>query len=181
PPATRAALVSLLAWRLDLDHVDPLSSVARVSTGNPRYPAGKAVTLRAISAHRDVYPTSCPGTSLYAQLPAIRAAVAQTGLPKIYTPTVSGALGGPVRFTARISARSSWVVAVRRQDGTLVASGIGTGTNVDWTWDAATAPSDRYTWTIDVPQARSATGTIGIVPVPLAPQQLKVAPPGGTP
>ena len=175
-PATRAALVSLLAWRLDLEHVDPLSSVVRVSTGNPRYPAGKAVTLRAIAAHRDVYATSCPGTSLYAQLPAIRAAVARTGLPKIYTPAVSGALGGPARFTARLSTGASWTVAVRAQDGTLVATGAGTGTNVDWTWDATTAPPGRYTWTIAVPQARSATGIIGTAPVPLALQQLKIAP-----
>jgi N-acetylmuramoyl-L-alanine amidase/FlgD Ig-like domain len=175
-PATRTALVSLLAWRLDLDHVDPLSSVVRVSTGNPRYPAGRTVTLRAISAHRDVYPTSCPGTSLYAQLPAIRSAVAQTGLPKIYTPAVSGALGGLVRFTARLSARSAWTVAVRGTDGTAVAGGAGTGTTVDWTWDATAAQPGAYTWTIAVPQARSATGTIGTAPVPLALQQLRIAP-----
>ena len=175
-PAARAALVSLLAWRLDLGHVDPLSAVVRISTGNPRYPAGRAVTLRAISGHRDVYPTSCPGSSLYAQLPAMRTAVARTGLPKIYTPAVSGALGGQVRFTARLSSRSSWTVSVRRSDGTAVAAGTGTGTVVDWTWDATAAPPDRYTWTIGAPQARPATGTIGSAPVPLALQQLKAAP-----
>ena len=175
-PAARAALDSLLAWRLDLDHVDPLSTVVRISTGNPRYPAGKPVTLRAISGHRDVYPTSCPGSSLYAQLPAIRSAVARIGLPKIYTPAVSGALGGPVRFTARLSGRSSWTVSVRRSDGTSVAGGAGAGTSVDWTWDATAAPPGRYTWTIAAPRARSATGTIGSTPVPLALQQLKVAP-----
>ena len=98
----KEALVSLLAWRLDLDHVDPVSSVERISSGNPRYPAGTAVTLRAISGHRDAYPTSCPGASLYAQLPVIRAEVAQTGLPKLYSPTVSGVLGGSLRFQARV-------------------------------------------------------------------------------
>ena len=98
-PAARAALVSLIAWRLDLAHVDPLSKVVRVSAGNPRYPAGTAVTLNAISGHRDVYPTSCPGASLYAQLPSLRSEVAQTGLPKLYSPAVVGTLGGPVRFT----------------------------------------------------------------------------------
>ena len=102
-PAARAALVSLIAWRLDLAHVDPLSKVVRVSAGNPRYPAGTAVTLNAISGHRDVYPTSCPGASLYAQLPSLRTAVAKTGLPKLYSPVVIGALGGPIRFTARLS------------------------------------------------------------------------------
>ena len=44
-PAARAALVSLIAWRLDLAHVDPLSKVVRVSAGNPRYAAGTAITL----------------------------------------------------------------------------------------------------------------------------------------
>ena len=175
-PAARAALVSLIAWRLDLDHVDPLSSVVRISTGNPRYPAGRAVTLHAISGHRDAYPTDCPGASLYAQLPAIRTAVEKTGLPKIYTPTASGALGGPVRFTARLSARAPWTVMIRGSSGKTVASGAGTSTTVDWTWDATAAPPDRYTWTIAVPQARSAVGTIGTAPVALALQQLKVAP-----
>ena len=98
-PAARAALVSLIAWRLDLAHVDPLSKVARVSAGNPRYAAGTAVTLNAISGHRDVYPTSCPGASLYAQLPSLRTEVSKTGLPKLYSPVVVGTLGGPIRFT----------------------------------------------------------------------------------
>jgi hypothetical protein len=180
-PAARAALVSLLAWRLDLGHVDPLSSVVRISTGNPRHPAGKAVTLRAISAHRDAYPTSCPGSSLYAQLPAIRTEVAHTGLPKIYSPAVTGALGGPVRFTARLSARVAWTVSIRRSDGTPVGGGSGSGTGVDWTWDATAARPERYTWTISTPQARPATGTIGAAPVPLALQQLNVAPAVVTP
>jgi hypothetical protein len=180
-PAARAALVSLLAWRLDLDHVDPLSSVVRVSTGNPRYPSGTAVTLKAISAHRDVYPTSCPGTSLYAQLPAIRSAVAQTGLPKLYAPAVIGALGGPVRFTARLSGQAAWAVTVRDANKAVVASGGGIGTSVDWTWDATAAAPGQYAWTIIAPQMRSATGTIGAALAPLAVQQLKIAPAVVTP
>jgi hypothetical protein len=175
--ATRAALVSLLAWRLDLAHVDPASRVVRISTGNPRYPAGTAVTLRTISGHRDTGPTSCPGSSLYAQLPAIRAAVARAGLPKIYEPAVSGALGGPVRFTARLSSSARWTVTVRDAQGLVVAAGGGTGTKVDWTWDASAAATDQqYTWTIAAPQARSATGTIG-APLPqLALREVKIAP-----
>jgi N-acetylmuramoyl-L-alanine amidase len=180
--AARAALVSLLAWRLDLAHVDPLSRVVRVSTGNPRYPAGRAVTLSAISGHRDTYPTSCPGSSLYAQLPAIRAAVARTGLPKIYDPAVSGALGGPVRFTARLSGSADWSVTVRDDQGVVVGTGSGTGAKVDWTWDASTAAADRqYSWAITVPQARSATGTIGTALPPLALRAVKITPSVVTP
>ena len=57
----QAALVRLLAWRLDLAHVDPLSTVDYRSGGNPKFKAGKVVTLRAISGHRDTGPTECPG------------------------------------------------------------------------------------------------------------------------
>jgi N-acetylmuramoyl-L-alanine amidase len=175
-PAARAALVSLLAWRLDLDHADPSSSVVRVSAGNPRYRGGTAVTLRAISAHRDVYPTSCPGASLYAELPAIRAAVAQTGLPKLYSPTVVGSLGGSIHFAARLAGRVAWALNVRDQNKVVFASGAGIGTSVNWTWDSTAAPPGLYTWTISAPQMRSATGTIGAAPVPLSLQQLKIVP-----
>jgi len=175
-PAARAALVSLLAWRLDLDHVDPSSSAVRISAGNPRYRAGATVTLRAISAHRDVYPTSCPGASFYGQLSAIRAGVAQTGLPKLYSPAVVGALGGPIRFTGRLSGQTSWAVTVRDQKRLVVASGAGIGAIVDWTWNSTAAPAGQYTWTISAPQMRSATGTIGLAPAPLSLQQLKIMP-----
>jgi hypothetical protein len=175
-PAARAALVSLIAWRLDYAHVDPLSSLVRVSSGNPRYPPGRALTLKAISGHRDVYPTSCPGNGLYAQLPSIRTAVSQTGLPKLYSPTVTGAIGGPVRFRARLSSSVTWTVTVRDVVGTVVATGTGTGNRVDWTWDATAAQPGRYTWAITAPQVRAATGAMGTAPVPLALQQLRVAP-----
>ena len=174
--AARNALVSLIAWRLDLAHVDPLSKVVRVSSGNPRYAAGTAVTLNAISGHRDVYPTSCPGANLYAQLPAIRTAVAQTGLPKLYAPAVTGALGGPIRFTARLSSSVTWTVTVRDETGATVASGTGTGTRLDWTWDATTAAAGHYTWSMTAPSMRAATGSIGSASVALALSQLKVAP-----
>jgi len=177
-PAAKAALVSLISWRLDLAHVDPLSRVVRISAGNPRYPPGRAVTLNAISAHRDTYPTSCPGTNLYRQLPSIRRLVAQTGLPKIYGPALAGALGGPVRFTARLSSTADWTVTVKDQAGTVVASGAGTGSAVDWTWDASAASQDQhYTWSIAAPDARSATGTIGTALPPPLLGQVKVAPP----
>jgi hypothetical protein len=169
--AEKAALVELLAWRLDLSHVDPLSKVVRISAGNPRYPAGTPVTLNAISGHRDTGPTSCPGANLYAQLPAIRKAVVETGLPKLYEPQVVGVLGGPVRFRARLSSEAAWTVTVKGQDGAVVASGSGTGTAVDWTWDATAAALDeRYSWTIAAPDTRSASGTIG---PPLPPPTLK--------
>jgi hypothetical protein len=175
-PAARAALVSLIAWRLDLAHVDPLSKVVRISAGNPRYAAGTAVTLNAVSAHRDVYPTSCPGANLYAQLGAIRSEVAATGLPKLYSPVVTGGVGGAVRFAARLTSSVPWTVTVRDDSGATVASGTGTGSKVDWTWDATAAPVQHYAWAITAPGLRAATGSIGSAPTPLALQKLALAP-----
>src|SRR5206468_3249859 len=42
-PAQRAALVKLLAWRLDVAHADPLTTLNWTSGGNPRFPSGVAV------------------------------------------------------------------------------------------------------------------------------------------
>jgi uncharacterized protein with LGFP repeats len=52
-PAAATALEQLLSWRLDLAHIDPLSTVTYTSGGNSRFPAGTPVLLRAISGHRD--------------------------------------------------------------------------------------------------------------------------------
>jgi hypothetical protein len=132
--------------------------------------------LHAISAHRDVYPTSCPGASLYAQLPSLRTEVSKTGRPKLYAPAVVGTLGGPIRFTARLSNAVAWTVTVRDEAGVTVSSGTGAGTKVDWTWDATAATKQRYSWSITAAQMRPATGSIGSTPVPLSLQKLKLAP-----
>src|SRR3989475_10170582 len=64
--AAKASLEQLLAWKLDLAHVDPLSTLTWKSSGNPRFPHGVPVFLRAISGHRDTGFTDCPGDALYA-------------------------------------------------------------------------------------------------------------------
>ena len=170
-PAAQRALAGLLAWRLDVAHVDPLSALTWPSGGNPEYPRGRAVRLRAISGHRDTGYTSCPGSSLYAKLPAIAQAVAVTGLPKLYAPAVVGGLGGLVRFTARLSAPAAWTVTVRDAVRSVAARGRGTGSTVAWTWDATGIPASRsYTWTIEAgAQTRPASGTIGKAPPPPPP------------
>jgi hypothetical protein len=164
------ALVGLLAWRLDVAHLDPLSTLMWRSGGNPEYRSGKSVRLRAISGHRDTGPTSCPGVALYSKLPDIARAVAGTGLPKLYAPQVVGGLGGSIRFTARLSAPAAWTVTVRGASGTVAARGRGTGTTVAWTWNAARIANGSYTWTIEAgAQTRPASGTIGKAPPPVPP------------
>jgi flagellar hook assembly protein FlgD len=166
--AQQDALVELAAWRLDLAHVDPLATVVYTSGGNAKFKSGKLVTLRAISGHRDTGPSECPGTAAYKLLPATAKRVALTGLPKLYSPTVSGALGGPVRFQARLSSALPWTVTVVDQLGHTVASGAGTSATVDWTWGSLVAGKGRFKWTIGAPGVLAATGTLG-VPKPLPP------------
>jgi N-acetylmuramoyl-L-alanine amidase len=152
--AQQDGLVNLLAWRLDVGHVDPRSTVAFVSKGNGKFRAGRMVNLRAISAHRDTYLTACPGSAAYRLLPAITNRVAQTGLPKLYAPTVTGAVGGPVTFAARLSTPLPWTITVSDPLGITADTVSGFGVNIDWIWNATFAAPGAYTWVI------SAGGTV---------------------
>jgi flagellar hook assembly protein FlgD len=158
--AARSALVRLLAWRLDVAHVDPLEAFTTPSGGNPRYPSGVPVFLRPISGHRDVGFTSCPGSVVYGQLNLLARAVSVTGLPKLYAPAAT-LVAGRVRFTGRLSSSMPWTVTVTDTVGTQVAAGGGFGPRVDWTWDAGVVPAGRYSWAIRAgTTARPAAGSV---------------------
>ena len=157
----RQALAQLLAWRLDVAHLDPASTVSFPSGGNPRFPAGVAVFLRAVSGHRDTGFTDCPGHALYALLDGIAGEVQGIGLPKLYSPLVSGRVPGKVRFRARLSSPLDWSVDVAKA-GVTVASQSGFGSQVDWTWDATLAQPGAYTYAITSGEdVTPATGAIG--------------------
>ena len=85
------ALARLLAWRLDLAHVDPLSTLT-VDLGRQRALSRRAspVLLRAVSGHRDTGLTDVPRASALRTLVALAATGAALGLPKIYAPLVDG-------------------------------------------------------------------------------------------
>jgi N-acetylmuramoyl-L-alanine amidase/FlgD Ig-like domain len=157
--AAQDALARLIAWRLDLAHVDPLSTLKVVSGGSEKYRAGTTVTLRAVSGHRDTGSTECPGAALYARLDAIATAAVKIGGPKIFEPRVEVSKAGPVRFRARLSTSLSWAVSISDADGLAVADATGTGPTVDWTWSAQ-APPATYRWSITAGSARPATGSV---------------------
>jgi hypothetical protein len=182
PPAMQTALVTLLAWRLDIAHIDPLSTAAYTSGGNSKFHAGKVVTLRAISGHRDTGPSECPGNVAYSLLSSIAHRVAKTGLPKLYAPVVSGALGHDIRFQSRLSSSLPWTVTVKDARGMVVAQKSGRSQLVDWKWSSASAKKGPFSWTIaSGGDVLPATGTIGgklrPSPVPPAPAPAPAPPP----
>jgi hypothetical protein len=128
PDAVKRALVRLMAWRLDVAHVNPNSRATMTSAGGSttRYDAGTVVRLHAISGHRDSGLTACPGANLYPLLPSIRDRVARRGLPKIWNPRLNHeqiTVGEPVniRIRARGSAKLDWSVTVLDPAGVLFA------------------------------------------------------------
>ncbi|HEU0303454.1 MAG TPA: peptidoglycan recognition protein [Gaiellaceae bacterium] len=161
-PAREAedALGSLLAWRLDVGHVDPASSAMITSGGNAKLRPGAGAYLRAISGHRDAGFTACPGDSLYARLGSLREVALTTGLPKLYQPRLAGKLGKFVRFTARLSAPLLWTVTVKGPDGAPLAQRTGTSDRISWFWDSTGLAPARYMWTMEATGARPARGTV---------------------
>jgi hypothetical protein len=177
-----AAIANLLAWRLDVAHVDPLARLSWISGGNARFPSGTPVPLATVAGHRDTGFTSCPGTALYRQLPTIARKIAEIGLPKLYDPLVVGRPGEFVRFTARLSTLRPWTVTVTDEVGTTIAVGRGEGTDVDWTWDATMLPPGRYSYTIAAgADMRPAAGIVGQRPTALTLTSVRANPRTFTP
>ena len=69
-----------------------------------------------IAAHRDYGNTACPGALVYAQLDALRAAVAAVPGLRIWDPRPQpldpAFTDGPIRVSARLSAAASWTVSI---------------------------------------------------------------------
>jgi N-acetylmuramoyl-L-alanine amidase len=182
-PAVRA-LDRLLAWRLDVGHVNPSAHTVMISGGGrtTRYPAGTKVKLRTISGHRDTGLTACPGRVLYAMLPAIRSDVARIGLPKLYNPRLSTSTvvtGQPedIRIRARGSTSMTWSVSVLDPSGNEIASfPAQTGQALEVVWPATGPPAQpdvpgvyRVVIGASAPNgalARPATLTLTVGPIP---------------
>ena len=162
-PSTAAldAISKLIAWRLDVAHVDPIGRTTAISSGSERYRSGTRVLLRHVSGHRETGHTSCPGDVLFARLDALASKARSIGLPKIFEPRIDE-IENVFRFRARVSSTIPWTVTIKTAAGVQVAQQAGTGTAVDWTWDAGAAPSGRYTWTISAGSALPAIGPLRI-------------------
>ena len=156
--AAQEAIAQIVAWRLDLAHVDPTAFLTFISGGSDRYASGLPVLLNGVTGHRDTGFTACPGDVLYGRLGTIASTARGIGGAKIFDPRAS-VTGSSVRVRARLSQAQAWTVAIKGTGGTEVARGAGTGTAVDWTWDSAGLPASSYGWTVSAGSARPAVGT----------------------
>jgi hypothetical protein len=155
-----AGLERLLAWKLDLTHVDPTGLTVLTSAGgaNVRYPAGRRVVARTILGHGSTSYTTCPGSPTLRLLSSIRSAVSRIGRPKIYggsatTSRLRPEAGGYAGVHARFSSTVRWRVAVTGSNGATVRSYTGTGSEVKVRWDGrstggALAPPGWATMTV---------------------------------
>jgi len=109
--AAQDALARLVAWRLDLAHVDPTAFTTVISAGSEKYASGLPVLLRSVSGHRDTGYTECPGNLLFARLNDLARAANAIGLPKVYEPRAD-ATGRLVRIRARLSSGLAWTTSV---------------------------------------------------------------------
>ncbi|HEX2089455.1 MAG TPA: N-acetylmuramoyl-L-alanine amidase [Actinomycetota bacterium] len=155
PSAMVSAIERLLAWRLDVAHINPLGSVTLRSTGSTggKYPAGRMVTFRRISSHRDAGYTACPGRYLYANVPGIRSDTYSMGLPKIFNPRQSRSSFVPVRESVRWTAQGSstlnWTLRVVNSKSEVVRSLTATASSFSRTWsgtgkDGKPVPAGTY-------------------------------------
>ena len=194
-PAARTALVDLIAWRLDVAHVDPVGQATMVSDGNSRYPAGRTVSFRVVSGHRDALPTDCPGALIYPQLDSIAAAAEATGTPKIVNATAApSGLGAdasghlvPIVFRAQVLGGASWTVTVLDAQGAPVASTSGSGADIAWSWNGtrsdgtALAPGTKLAYRIEAQDAAGESAlpllaSLGALPTAAAAPPLSLAP-----
>jgi hypothetical protein len=174
PHAAVAALERLIAWRLDVAHVNPKARVEMTSAGNPRYRAGRHVVMNVVSGHRDGYPTSCPGSALYALLPRIRAAAQSIGLPKIWAPRhvpnlhrIAPDAVLPLLMRARFSHETPFTLTIRGPGGEVIATRRHTNHHIRWTWSgqAPVLPGGTYRWSIAAPRALGFSGVLGTLPL----------------
>ncbi|NUQ98621.1 MAG: peptidoglycan recognition protein [Streptomyces sp.] len=145
--ATNAALTSIAriaAWKLGQYHADPNSTVqlkagaTQTNYFGTSFTAGNSYTFNRISGHRDGYNTQCPGSSLYAQLPTIRA-WASGPVQGLKVTSLSGAgLSGSTYYTkgaitAKWSTTTPGSLISKFEllvDGKVAATASGTSTSV---------------------------------------------------
>jgi hypothetical protein len=78
------SVAAIIAWKLSLYKLDAQGSTTLTSGGTDKYPAGTAVRLPTIFAHRDTKSTACPGRYGYAKMGEIRTKADNRGMSEAF-------------------------------------------------------------------------------------------------
>ena len=144
------ALESLLAEFASRHRLDPHAVVDYVNPADPT--ATKTVGM--ISGHRDWTSTECPGERLYAQLPAIRDAVAAQ-VAALAVSITSPAEGASVRDTVTVTVDAPDATGVTFSVGGSEFAGTSTDGIWSFSWDTNTFAEGAHELTA------TATDTVG--------------------
>ncbi|WKN47547.1 peptidoglycan recognition protein [Nocardioides sp. Arc9.136] len=166
PQAVIDAIARVAAWKLDQYGRDPLGRTTVRSEGSDKYGAGRSVTLPVIDGHRDTNDTSCPGSNLYAALPAIRQKTKKRidnfrGQGSAVTITAPFTRSGKVVFGTKVEVRpGTWTPAGATPTYTWLRDGkpIGGARGSDYNIRRADIGS-RITCRVDVAAEGAATAS----------------------
>ncbi|MCW2973124.1 MAG: cspA [Thermoleophilia bacterium] len=133
-----AAVDKLVAWRLDMGHVQASGPMTLIARSSDKFAVGTKITRKAVVGHRDLFPTACPGAVAYRELAGIGARAARLGGLKVMnvqpSPTIDPVTGEVSRLAIRslTNARGATsVVSVERSsDGRVIATRSVTGIGV---------------------------------------------------
>jgi hypothetical protein len=148
------ALARLIAWKLPLHGVPVTGQIVLTSGGGElnRYKSGTPVTLERICGHRDGDATECPGTALYAQLPALRERAAAIA-PATPVGVVGLTLDPPAATSVVYGEALALTGALKRGDGSPIAGQrvlIQKQGTSGWVTVARTQSGDDGAWSASV-------------------------------
>ena len=149
------ALARLIAWKLPLHGAPVTGQIVLTSGGGDlnRYKSGTPVTLERISGHRDGDATECPGTALYAQLPALRTRAAAIA-PAVPVGVVGLTMDPPGATSVVYGEALALTGALKRGDGSPIAGQrvlVQKQGKSGWVTVARTQSGDDGAWTASVP------------------------------
>ena len=129
--AARSALIRLTSWRMDVAHVAPTGTMLLTARTADRFPIDSSVSVRAMSGHRDLFPTSCPGAFSYRDLTALARSAWLHGGAKVANVTTAPVMSDPgsglmrsvrVRAIANVRDAAMTVRVERISDGAVLGS-----------------------------------------------------------
>ena len=170
PARVKNIIAQIAAYKLGAYRNLANTRVVLTSNGSDRYLKGTRVVLNRIAGHRDAGRTECPGNTLYAQLPAIRA-IAAAGPAGFRLIRMAGATYANSRFYTRGLIRPLWTTGtpsalMDRFDVLVDSRLVGSLPNTNRTTTLRLAPG-KHTLTVRAVHlsGRTKTTTIRVVAI----------------